>query len=472
MRLKKFKAVISAIVMGITCMTGTAASVFAEDNCDEIIVNNEIAETTDEPEWISTGKTNNILKDTKNVTDFLLEFDCCVDGSIDAFEEWGEDGFICGEYVDEVSLHSDDLDIALGFDYKFNKETGVLFITDVYGVVKNVDKTRKPISADTSLYICDNLDFTGLGTVSDMLFSEKNLISSQFMGANGDITSVEYTEKATEILDSWVLPVEKVMFFLGSEYSLKGAYDTLVFTGDGPDRFSFFHQMPSTFTSVKMVGGESHYDFINGMLIDNNTNTLVSMLSGAEYMKETFSNDVDGLKFDNSVVVPLHITTVDMKAFAGCKMDNTTLVLPDVTLVKPYGFDFTEAPDRFIFSEKSCNIRTTFPKNKDIEVFAYEGSGVDEKIADYANIVFKSLGTVLTPDVYYGDVNCDGEVTVADCVSINMYNLSESANPLSAEAFANADVFKDGIVDASDAALLLNYISMLIDYDKLGMEAN
>ena len=40
-----------------------------------------------------------------------------------------------GEYVDEVSLHSDDLDIALGFDYKFNEETGVLFITDVYGVV-------------------------------------------------------------------------------------------------------------------------------------------------------------------------------------------------------------------------------------------------------------------------------------------------------------------------------------------------
>lgn len=68
----------------------------------------------------------------------------------------------------------------------------------------------------------------------------------------------------------------------------------------------------------------------------------------------------------------------------------------------------------------------------------------------------------------YGDVNVDGVVTVADIVGINMYTLDNTAHKLSVQGLANADTVRDNEINTNDAALILNYTTMLIEFEELG----
>lgn len=67
----------------------------------------------------------------------------------------------------------------------------------------------------------------------------------------------------------------------------------------------------------------------------------------------------------------------------------------------------------------------------------------------------------------YGDLNND-DVSVSDVVKLNLYLLNNTENPLDAASLANADCVRDGIIDSSDSSLIMNYIAMMVDYDKLG----
>ncbi len=68
----------------------------------------------------------------------------------------------------------------------------------------------------------------------------------------------------------------------------------------------------------------------------------------------------------------------------------------------------------------------------------------------------------------YGDVNVDGDVNVADIVSLNMFLLNQESNPLSDVRIANSDCVRDGIINTADSTLLMNYVAMMINIDKLG----
>ncbi len=68
----------------------------------------------------------------------------------------------------------------------------------------------------------------------------------------------------------------------------------------------------------------------------------------------------------------------------------------------------------------------------------------------------------------YGDVNLDGDINVADVVSLNMYLLNSTASPLSEEAKANADCLRDNALTTADSSLIMNYVAMMITADKLG----
>lgn len=68
----------------------------------------------------------------------------------------------------------------------------------------------------------------------------------------------------------------------------------------------------------------------------------------------------------------------------------------------------------------------------------------------------------------YGDVNVDGEISIADVVALNMYLLDRENNTLTAEGIANADCARDKIINSDDSLLLMNYIAMIISADKLG----
>ncbi|MGN1085834.1 MAG: dockerin type I repeat-containing protein, partial [Porcipelethomonas sp.] len=68
----------------------------------------------------------------------------------------------------------------------------------------------------------------------------------------------------------------------------------------------------------------------------------------------------------------------------------------------------------------------------------------------------------------YGDVNTDGEVSVADVVSINMLLLSPEKNPLTDIQLANSDCVKNNIINAADSSMILNFVSMMVSEDQLG----
>ncbi|MBQ8010930.1 MAG: dockerin type I repeat-containing protein [Oscillospiraceae bacterium] len=73
--------------------------------------------------------------------------------------------------------------------------------------------------------------------------------------------------------------------------------------------------------------------------------------------------------------------------------------------------------------------------------------------------------TVVNPDqpsdVVYGDVNCDGKVSIADVLALNK-NLM-SGEVLSASGSVNADVDGDGKPTAADALSILKFTIMVID---------
>lgn len=90
-------------------------------------------------------------------------------------------------------------------------------------------------------------------------------------------------------------------------------------------------------------------------------------------------------------------------------------------------------------------------------------------------IITTEASSDTTPDIpvgsKYGDVNIDGEITIADVVSLNMYLLDKENNTLTEEGLANADCARDMIINSDDSLLLMNYIAMIVKYDKLGQTA-
>ena len=71
-------------------------------------------------------------------------------------------------------------------------------------------------------------------------------------------------------------------------------------------------------------------------------------------------------------------------------------------------------------------------------------------------------------NAHWGDTNVDGDVSVSDVVKLNTYLLNPTANPLSDQGFINANCMFDNAVDSNDSSLIMNYVAMVITYDKLG----
>ena len=68
----------------------------------------------------------------------------------------------------------------------------------------------------------------------------------------------------------------------------------------------------------------------------------------------------------------------------------------------------------------------------------------------------------------YGDVNVDMRVNVSDVVCLNMYLLNTEKNEITPEGMANADCSSDKVIDSSDSAIILNFVTMVVDESQLG----
>ena len=71
-------------------------------------------------------------------------------------------------------------------------------------------------------------------------------------------------------------------------------------------------------------------------------------------------------------------------------------------------------------------------------------------------------------DTHWGDVNVDSYVNIADVVALNMYLIGKEANPVTKQGLINANVVYDDYINTNDSLTLMNYIAMVITYEKLG----
>ena len=67
----------------------------------------------------------------------------------------------------------------------------------------------------------------------------------------------------------------------------------------------------------------------------------------------------------------------------------------------------------------------------------------------------RKLGEFDEPSTMTGDVNMDGEISIADVAKLIDYLIDNSVTPFSAEG---ADCNGDGVVDIEDAARLIDYL--------------
>lgn len=74
----------------------------------------------------------------------------------------------------------------------------------------------------------------------------------------------------------------------------------------------------------------------------------------------------------------------------------------------------------------------------------------------------------LLKNASWGDVNVDGRVNISDVVTLNLYLLNKKEHAVSEQGYVNANCLYDNVVDASDSSLLMNYVTMVVDYSNLG----
>ncbi|MGN1085500.1 MAG: glycoside hydrolase family 9 protein [Porcipelethomonas sp.] len=77
-------------------------------------------------------------------------------------------------------------------------------------------------------------------------------------------------------------------------------------------------------------------------------------------------------------------------------------------------------------------------------------------------------GVIIPPPPQWGDVNVDSRVNISDVVTLNLYLLNEKEHALSEQGYVNANCLYDDVVDATDSTLLMNYVTMMVDYSNLG----
>ncbi|MDD5946296.1 MAG: cellulase family glycosylhydrolase [Oscillospiraceae bacterium] len=116
------------------------------------------------------------------------------------------------------------------------------------------------------------------------------------------------------------------------------------------------------------------------------------------------------------------------------------------------------------------------------------GLSLNEFYADYAHTegsnldggtILNSQGSIVTgvttsaststapANLRYGDINENGEVTIADVIVYNRYIAEDIATVVTEQGLANAEVTGDGNITGEDAVKVLKYLASLISYEQL-----
>ena len=87
----------------------------------------------------------------------------------------------------------------------------------------------------------------------------------------------------------------------------------------------------------------------------------------------------------------------------------------------------------------------------------FESNGTDEPVNNPSD-----------EKVSYGDVNCDGKITISDAILCSRLSASDTTADISAQGRKNADCKKDDVITGDDTVLILKYIAKLAKLSDLG----
>lgn len=99
------------------------------------------------------------------------------------------------------------------------------------------------------------------------------------------------------------------------------------------------------------------------------------------------------------------------------------------------------------------------------ESVTVSGNGQSAGCVNYT-LLATERSTATKPN--YGDVNCNGEVTVSDVVLLNRFLSEDMGARVTAQGLLNADCLYDGAQTADDSIMILQYLAAMIPYDNLG----
>lgn len=460
--MKHMIAVLGAIIMTATCMVNAGMamgmSVSAADTYVRIepsdIVNTTDASTAD-VEYIRQAGCDI----TQSVRGYLDESVCNESG---------------GQFISYDLFYGDNFTFAVGCDYTLDTTAEGkkrVIVTDMYAVVTDVvegntsDTLTIPKSIDVGLYkLASYFRVTEFGTGCCM-----------FTETGAEVMDYDLTVYTTEAKDT--LTVKKIVLSPGLWCSM---------STNGVKTMN----IPSTVTQVttrnavsSALGGtmlqylvdesNAKYKSVNGALVDKTTDTLVAYPSRITSSRVT---EIDGRK----ALVIDEASNIGDYAFTHLETEQIgveMLVLDsNVKSVSSEAFKTLGRVDGL------TTLRVTNPECKimgfgDLPYYITSvesyGSGSVESEATNNGLGFIDItGDEPVAVTKYGDVNDDGEVNVSDIVAINMYNLASDTYELSAQGLANADVYKDGAINTSDSALLMNFVCMLVTEDKLGADTD
>ncbi len=175
-------------------------------------------------------------------------------------------------------------------------------------------------------------------------------------------------------------------------------------------------------TSVSSLGTST---FQNCKSLKNITlNAMISSIPA-----QTFYNCDSLATFD----IPSRITSIESFAFANCDTLGTVTIMSNVTSIATNAF------------KNSPNVVIRCYRNSYAHQYAVDNNINYELIDPYE----------------LGDVNRDGEISIADATLIQKYLVGNSE--LDNEQLALADTNKDGNVDISDATLIQKFLVGMVD---------
>lgn len=165
------------------------------------------------------------------------------------------------------------------------------------------------------------------------------------------------------------------------------------------------------------------------------------------------------------------VTSIGSYAFENCTSLQKLVIPENVSYINEHAFKDCDYLTELTIKNPYCEIKYTSDRNdltKNTVVHGYTGSTAEE-FAEKNGLSFESLGKMPAP--VYGDANLDGDVTIADSVTILQFLGNNDKYGLSPRAKAYADCYctGDGIT-GNDALTIQKIDAGLVSLEELPLK--